>query len=237
MSTPDASPPAGWYPDPQDDRAERWWNGLAWTASTREPEPVIVIQPAAEQAYSQPAVEQTYAAQAYAQPAADQAGYLPPAYAASPGVVAPYYGAGQVAQPYGYAQTYSYAQPYGAPVRPAPVVRGMGDAIKSVFRQYAGFEGRASRTEFWYWYLFNALLTIGVITLLLLSVLLPPLIWLGGLAYVALILWGLSVFLPTLALEVRRLRDAALPWPLIFLSFVPFGGIVLIVLWCQPSKS
>jgi hypothetical protein len=28
---------AGWYPDPQGERPERYWDGLAWTAFVREP--------------------------------------------------------------------------------------------------------------------------------------------------------------------------------------------------------
>jgi uncharacterized membrane protein YhaH (DUF805 family) len=41
---------------------------------------------------------------------------------------------------------------------------------------------------------------------------------------------------PYLAVGVRRLRDAGLPWGLIFIGLVPFiGTIVMIVLWVQPS--
>jgi uncharacterized membrane protein YhaH (DUF805 family) len=45
------------------------------------------------------------------------------------------------------------------------------------------------------------------------------------------------VILPYLALGVRRLRDAGLPWGLIFVGLAPIvGTIVMIVLWAQPSK-
>ena len=37
-----------------------------------------------------------------------------------------------------------------------------GEAIKSVFSKYATFSGRARRSEFWYFYLFNLLVTIGL---------------------------------------------------------------------------
>ena len=47
---------------------------------------------------------------------------------------------------------------------------------------------------------------------------------------------ALAVMLPTLAVSVRRLRDAGLHWAWIFISFVPGGSIALIVLWCQPAK-
>ena len=61
----------------------------------------------------------------------------------------------------------------------------------------------------------------------------PILGYLAGLGFLA---WGLGILIPTLALSVRRLRDAGLHWAWILLSLVPFGGIALIVLWCQPSK-
>lgn len=34
MTEPSSVPP-GWYPDPNDGRIERWWNGTAWTEPTR----------------------------------------------------------------------------------------------------------------------------------------------------------------------------------------------------------
>jgi uncharacterized membrane protein YhaH (DUF805 family) len=34
-----------------------------------------------------------------------------------------------------------------------------GAAIQTVLRRYAEFSGRASRSEFWWWALFNALVT------------------------------------------------------------------------------
>lgn len=31
---PPPAPPAGWYPDPQGQAAQRWWDGSAWTGHT-----------------------------------------------------------------------------------------------------------------------------------------------------------------------------------------------------------
>ena len=42
--------------------------------------------------------------------------------------------------------------------------------------------------------------------------------------------------MPTLALSVRRLRDAGFHWAFIFLRFVPMGGIALLVLFAMPTK-
>lgn len=116
-----------------------------------------------------------------------------------------------------------------SPVDTRPLVRGMGDAIRAVFSRYAMFEGRATRAEFGYFTLFSALVTIGLVFLSIV----PILGYLAGLGFFA---WGLGILLPTLALSVRRLRDAGLHWAWIFLALLPFGGIALIVLWCQPPK-
>lgn len=40
---------------------------------------------------------------------------------------------------------------------------GLSEAVKSVFSKYATFQGRASRSEYWYFYLFNILLEIGLL--------------------------------------------------------------------------
>ena len=34
------APPAGWYPDPQGQRAQRYWDGWQWTAHTADAPPV-----------------------------------------------------------------------------------------------------------------------------------------------------------------------------------------------------
>ena len=68
-----------------------------------------------------------------------------------------------------------------------------GDAIKSVFNNYATFSGRARRSEYWYFYLFNLLVSMGI-------GLIPIINLFGG-------LWALAVLIPTLAVTVRRFHD------------------------------
>lgn len=158
-------------------------------------------------------------------PQAAPAGAVPPPYspASSP------YG---VAAPGGYAQAPAAGAPVGvwrSPVDNRPFVRGMGDAVKVVFAKYATFDGRAARPEYWWFYLFTFLVTLGAYVLLLIP-------YLNILVGIALLAWGIALIVPTLALTVRRLRDAGLHWAWLFISFVPFGGIALIVMLCQPSR-
>ncbi|HEX5858286.1 MAG TPA: DUF805 domain-containing protein, partial [Microbacterium sp.] len=156
-----------------------------------------------------------------------------PYQAATP---SPYQPAGPYAELPPYAQAglrpYGGDLPIGAWRSPAdsrPLVRGMGDAVKVVFQRYATFEGRASRSEFWYWYLFIFLISIGAAVLVWIPLL-------GALVALGLFAFALAVLLPTYAVIVRRLRDAGFHWAFIFLALVPFGGIALLVMWCQPSK-
>ena len=68
-----------------------------------------------------------------------------------------------------------------------------GEAIKSVFSKYATFSGRARRSEFWYFFLLNAL--VGIVLSLI-----PFLSFLS-------FIWSLGVFIPFLAVTVRRFHD------------------------------
>ena len=107
-----------------------------------------------------------------------------------------------------------------------------GEAIQTVFRKYAEFTGRATRPEFWWWTLFNLVVTAVLSTCNVFS--------LGDNANLGTLLasvWGLAILLPNLAVAVRRLRDAGHGWPNLFWLLVPIAGIiVLIVYWTQPSK-
>lgn len=78
------------------------------------------------------------------------------------GQSAPPYGApqnfvnGQSAPPYGVPQNFGNGQnTYGAPVYMPTRKIGFGEAVKSFFKNYVNFSGRATRSEYWWVYLFN----------------------------------------------------------------------------------
>jgi uncharacterized membrane protein YhaH (DUF805 family) len=101
------------------------------------------------------------------------------------------------------------------------------EAISSGFRNYVGFSGRASRSEFWYWILFTVLVSIvtSIIDLEVLSS--------SSISPFSSI-WSLVTFLPSLAMGVRRLHDTDRSGWWWLLSFIPLIGIiVLIVFWCS----
>jgi uncharacterized membrane protein YhaH (DUF805 family) len=100
------------------------------------------------------------------------------------------------------------------------------EAISSGFRNYVGFSGRASRSEFWYWILFTVLVSI-----------VTSIVDLGALSSNVMpfsSIWSLVTFLPSLAMGVRRLHDTDRSGWWWLLSLIPLIGIiVLIVFWCS----
>ena len=104
--------------------------------------------------------------------------------------------------------------------------------------QYADFRTRARRKEYWMFYLFYV---IFVIFITILDNLLGLTFNLFGekLPYGWLFLiYSLAMFVPSLAVAVRRLHDMGKSGWWYFISFIPFiGAIWLIVLLCFDSQA
>lgn len=77
----------------------------------------------------------------------------------------------------------------------------IGQAVARFWKKYATFSGRASRSEYWWWYLV-ALIVNAVLSGL--SQLDGPA---GSTFSVLSGVWGLAILIPTLALLWRRLHD------------------------------
>ncbi|MBX3631669.1 MAG: DUF805 domain-containing protein [Simplicispira sp.] len=93
-------------------------------------------------------------------------------------------------------------------------------AVKSCLTQYATFSGRATRPEFWWFFLFQ------ILALVVTSML-------GDLAYS---IAALLLLLPALAVGARRLHDVGRSgwWQLLTLTGI--GYLVLLYWWVQPGK-
>ncbi len=109
------------------------------------------------------------------------------------------------------------------------------DAVRTCLMQkYADFSGRARRSEYWFFVLFGILAEVvwSVIYMIV-----------GRVSALA-VLWGLvglvvfvGLIVPSLAVAIRRLHDTGRSGWWLLLSFVPFGGIVLLVFFVLDSSS
>ena len=103
---------------------------------------------------------------------------------------------------------------------------GFADAIKAGFNNYVTFSGRAARSEYWFWTLFSVIASIvaGIIDGIL------------GLGIIGLIV-SLGLFLPSLAVAVRRLHDIDRTGWWVLIAFTIIGIILLIVWDCTKGTS
>jgi uncharacterized membrane protein YhaH (DUF805 family) len=136
-----------------------------------------------------------------------------------------------------YSLHQEYAQPDAEVPLWAPHYRASApDAVIRFFKKYATFTGRASRCEYWWWVLVNAI----VVTLLYLIAAYAGIAESPAIMVIALVLlgaWMLGTFVPGLALLVRRLHDANFSGWMALLGLIPLvGGIVLLVFVVMDAK-
>lgn len=113
----------------------------------------------------------------------------------------------------------------------------MGDSIRTVLSKYATFSGRAARSEFWWWVLFVIIVHIG--TSILDGIIVGPVFGEGAFHGPELItgLVSLALFLPGLAVTVRRLHDVGRSGWWIFLALIPLIGFLVLLYWyVQPGE-
>jgi uncharacterized membrane protein YhaH (DUF805 family) len=102
----------------------------------------------------------------------------------------------------------------------------------AVIKKYAVFSGRAHRKEYWYFVLFNILISIG---LSLLDGAIGTVNADTGYGLLGSI-YSLSILIPSLAVLVRRLHDTSRSAWWILIGLVPvIGWIVLLVFAVQDS--
>ena len=124
----------------------------------------------------------------------------------------------------------------------------MINAYKNFFKNYAEFTGRSTRSDYWWVWLGNFILSIPFWIIYFYTVFLSAVMAsvddsvseatfiVLGLVVIIYAIFYLAILVPTLALSVRRLRDAGFHWAFIFLRFVPMGGIALLILHAMPTK-
>lgn len=95
---------------------------------------------------------------------------------------------------------------------------------KVVFENYANFNGRARRSEYWYFILFNALFSLAL-------TIIDDLLGLNfGTAESGILntVYSLAVFIPSFAVSVRRLHDIGKSG---WLLLIAYGSIILLAVF------
>ena len=117
----------------------------------------------------------------------------------------------------------------------------MIEAYKKYWMGYFDFTGRSSRSDYWLVVLANTIVTIILFSILIVVIVFDspdsPYHIILNILYLLVMTYFPASFIPSIAIQVRRLRDAGYHWALIFLRFAfVIGGIVLLILFCQPTK-
>ena len=106
-----------------------------------------------------------------------------------------------------------------------------------VLKKYAVFDGRAQRAEYWYFVLFNTIISIllsilgkaiGVFNMTIGTV--------GNEINILSIIYSLAVLVPGLAVAVRRLHDVGKSGWMVLINLIPLiGQIWILVLMMRDS--
>lgn len=101
---------------------------------------------------------------------------------------------------------------------------GFMDAVKAVLTNYVGFSGRARRSEYWWFFLFQVIV----------SVIMNVVVSVTGVMLLSTLV-SLALLLPGLAVSVRRLHDIDKSgwWLLIALTGV---GIIVLIVWAAQDS-
>lgn len=104
------------------------------------------------------------------------------------------------------------------------------EAVTSVAVNFLNFSGRARRSEYWYFFLFNFVVELLLRrSSLIFDILLPTKMALG-LARVLVSIYSLIVFLPALAVLVRRLHDTGKSGWYLLWNLLPGIGTLIVVI-------
>jgi uncharacterized membrane protein YhaH (DUF805 family) len=97
-------------------------------------------------------------------------------------------------------------------------------AVATCLKKYAVFSGRASRSEYWYWMLFNLLGGIA-------TGILDTVVFETTDKQVFSTIFDLIIFLPWLGVEVRRLHDVDRSGWWLLINLTVIGAIYPLLVW------
>jgi uncharacterized membrane protein YhaH (DUF805 family) len=139
--------------------------------------------------------------------------------------------------------------PAGPPLLSAPYYRApFGVAIARFWQKYATFSGRASRSEYWWWYLAYVVFSYALQTILNIAfgsaaiasvsaggtpVFGPGYYVENGIIYAI----SLAVLVPSLAIFWRRLHDTNRSGLYFFLFLIPLVGLIILIVFLASAPN
>ncbi len=102
-----------------------------------------------------------------------------------------------------------------------------GEAVtRALTINYCNFSGRSSRSEYWWFILFNIIVGAAI-----------GIVFSGTFAEILSGLETLAFLLPSIGLGVRRLHDIGKSGWWLLLCFIPLIGQIILIIWfCQESQ-
>lgn len=102
-----------------------------------------------------------------------------------------------------------------------------GEAVtRALTINYCNFSGRSSRSEYWWFILFNIIVGAAI-----------GIVFSGTFAEILSGLETLAFLLPGIGLGVRRLHDIGKSGWWLLLCFIPLIGQIILIIWfCQESQ-
>lgn len=106
--------------------------------------------------------------------------------------------------------------------------------MKTIQENYCNFNGRARRSEYWWFCLANVIVSF---VLSIVGGLLAAMTDIKVLPIILSIIYSLAVLLPGIGLVVRRLHDIGKSGWYYFIGLIPCVGAILLIIWfCQDSQ-
>ncbi len=150
----------------------------------------------------------------------------------------------QFSQPNPYAQPVPVSQgnTYGQSWNP-PQTKIEQPTLKSCYKKfwnnYANFNGRSRRSDYWYVVLANILVSVCGFIVTFLITFIPSLLfnnlaitYIGGRVFgFAIMVYGFASIIPSFALFIRRMHDLGKEWYYIFFLLIPIAGPLVMLIW------
>ena len=109
------------------------------------------------------------------------------------------------------------------------------EAIKRALDKYCCFTGRASVSEYWWFFLFTFL--VGIVVNVLCNILVACGLFSAKATLVVSGLVNLALFLPSFGLLFRRLHDTGKSGWYWLVGIIPLVGWILLIIWlCKDSQ-